>query len=227
MALIKCPECGKMISDKAEYCVGCGLPIRKTNDKKELIRSISPKWIIVGAIAFVLVVALFISEKDKSIQKRYSDYYRTEPSYAIEPKTGKEGAQAKAESYLHSQAFSYDGLVHQLEFEGFSKVEAEYAADHCGADWNEQAIRKAESYLHSQSFSYDGLIHQLGVEGFTDAESKYGVDHCGADWKEQAVKKATSYMRISDYSRYELVHLLEVEGFTHEQAVYGVDKNMY
>lgn len=27
MALIRCPECGKQISDKAEYCVGCGYPI--------------------------------------------------------------------------------------------------------------------------------------------------------------------------------------------------------
>ena len=25
MALIKCPECGKEISDKAEICVNCGI----------------------------------------------------------------------------------------------------------------------------------------------------------------------------------------------------------
>ena len=27
MALIQCPECGKMISDKAQFCVGCGYPV--------------------------------------------------------------------------------------------------------------------------------------------------------------------------------------------------------
>jgi uncharacterized C2H2 Zn-finger protein len=27
MALIKCPECGKEISDKAEACISCGCPI--------------------------------------------------------------------------------------------------------------------------------------------------------------------------------------------------------
>ena len=27
MAIIKCPECGKEISDKAELCIGCGFPI--------------------------------------------------------------------------------------------------------------------------------------------------------------------------------------------------------
>lgn len=29
MGLIKCPECGKEISDKADVCIGCGFPIRK------------------------------------------------------------------------------------------------------------------------------------------------------------------------------------------------------
>lgn len=29
MALIKCSECGKEISDKAEICVNCGNPIQK------------------------------------------------------------------------------------------------------------------------------------------------------------------------------------------------------
>lgn len=27
MVLIKCPECGKMISDKAQFCVECGYPV--------------------------------------------------------------------------------------------------------------------------------------------------------------------------------------------------------
>lgn len=29
MALIKCPECGKEISDKAATCPNCGMPLRK------------------------------------------------------------------------------------------------------------------------------------------------------------------------------------------------------
>lgn len=34
MALIKCPECGKQISDKATVCIGCGYPINKKNKNK-------------------------------------------------------------------------------------------------------------------------------------------------------------------------------------------------
>ena len=36
MALIKCSECGKEISDKAEICVNCGNPIQKEIKKEKL-----------------------------------------------------------------------------------------------------------------------------------------------------------------------------------------------
>lgn len=37
MALIKCPECGKEISDQADRCIHCGYPLRFTgkNDTRE------------------------------------------------------------------------------------------------------------------------------------------------------------------------------------------------
>lgn len=41
MALIKCPECGKEISSKAEICIGCGYPIKKIlSEKTELAEDI-------------------------------------------------------------------------------------------------------------------------------------------------------------------------------------------
>ncbi|WP_418966745.1 zinc-ribbon domain-containing protein [Butyribacter intestini] len=33
MALIKCPECGKEISDKSDKCIHCGFPLTKTKNK--------------------------------------------------------------------------------------------------------------------------------------------------------------------------------------------------
>lgn len=35
MALIKCSECGKEISDKAKVCIHCGCPVFKENIKNE------------------------------------------------------------------------------------------------------------------------------------------------------------------------------------------------
>jgi len=92
---------------------------------------------------------------------------------------GQKNALKKADSYLSFSAFSYKGLVEQLEFEGFTSEEAKYAADNCGADWNEQAAKKAKSYLSFSSFSRDGLIEQLEFEGFTHEQAVYGVEAVG------------------------------------------------
>lgn len=135
--------------------------------------------------------------------------------------TGQRNALARAKSYLRSSSFSYESLIHQLEYEGFSNADATYAVRNCGANWYEQALKKANSYLRSSSFSYSGLIHQLEYEKFTSSQAKYGVDNCGANWYEQAAKKAASYMRFSSFSRDRLIEQLTYEGFTVAQAEYG------
>lgn len=92
---------------------------------------------------------------------------------------GQENALRKANEYLSAMAFSHDGLIEQLKYEGFTSKEAKFAADNCGADWNEQAAKKAEEYLDVMSFSRDSLIEQLEYEGFTAKQAKYGVKAVG------------------------------------------------
>lgn len=141
--------------------------------------------------------------------------------------TGESNALRSAKNYLSIMAFSYDGLIGQLEYEGFSNAEAVYGADHCGADWNEQAVKSAKNYLATMAFSYSGLIGQLEYEGFTTSQATYGADQCGADWNEQAAKCAKNYLDTMAFSRDGLIGQLEYEGFTHEQAVYGAQANGY
>ncbi len=138
---------------------------------------------------------------------------------------GQLSALRSAGSYLSFGAFSYNGLIKQLEYEGFTQEEAQYAADNCGADWCEQAEKSAKNYLGFSAFSYKGLIKQLEYEGFSTEEATYGADRCGADWMEQAAKSAENYLSIMGFSRSGLITQLEYEGFTHEQAVYGVEQN--
>ena len=92
---------------------------------------------------------------------------------------GQKNALKKAKSYLSFTAFSYTGLIKQLEFEQFTHEEAIFAADNCGADWNEQAVKKAKSYLSFTSFSKNGLISQLEFEGFTHEQAVYAVEQVG------------------------------------------------
>jgi len=93
--------------------------------------------------------------------------------------TGERNALASAESYLNYTAFSREGLIEQLEFEGFTHSQAVYGTDHCGANWNQQAALKAREYLNYSSFSRQGLIDQLEFEGFTHSQAAYGVDAVG------------------------------------------------
>lgn len=93
--------------------------------------------------------------------------------------TGQRNALKSANSYLDFTAFSYEGLISQLEFEEYTHEDAVFAADNCGADWDEQAARAAKSYLEFTSFSKDGLIEQLEYEGFTHEQAVYGAEANG------------------------------------------------
>ena len=64
-------------------------------------------------------------------------------------------------------------------YEKYPYKDAIYAADNCGADWNEQAAKSAESYLSCSSFSRDSLIEQLEFEGFTHEQAVYGAEANG------------------------------------------------
>ncbi len=132
-----------------------------------------------------------------------------------------------AKRYLQLTAFSYEGLIGQLEYEGCSHTDAVYAASNCGADWNAQALKKAQSYLDLMAFSHDGLVDQLIYDAYTQEQATYAADICGADWNAQAAKKAASYLALMSFTRERLIEQLEYDGFTYEQAVYGAEQNGY
>nr|DAU72807.1 MAG TPA: zinc-ribbon domain protein [Caudoviricetes sp.] len=73
---------------------------------------------------------------------------------------------------------SYDMLVEQLVYEGYSEDVATYAADNCGADWYAQALKGAQYTLdHDHSdISYDALVMILEAYGFTEDQAVYGAD---------------------------------------------------
>ncbi len=93
--------------------------------------------------------------------------------------TGQKNAAAAAKNYIKIMAFSYNGLISQLEFEGYSAEDATYGVDCCGADWNEQAAKAAKNYLDIMAFSREGLISQLEYDGYTHSQAVYGVEMNG------------------------------------------------
>lgn len=88
MALIKCVECGKEISDKASICPNCGCPSAETKQSvlienikvvitktKDKISCLSRKQIsIIGIVAIAFIIFLLIPngvEKDKALLKEH------------------------------------------------------------------------------------------------------------------------------------------------------------
>lgn len=69
MALIKCPECGMDVSDKAKNCIHCGYPIAKNHVDAQKIITIAKsnkKWIIIAAVIFAVVIALCLGGSSMS-----------------------------------------------------------------------------------------------------------------------------------------------------------------
>lgn len=82
----------------------------------------------------------------------------------------------RAKEYLSNLPLSHDGMVTQLEFDGYSNADATYAADNCGANWNEQAARMANQLLTTGSYTRATMIEELKSNGFTDDQAAYGAD---------------------------------------------------
>lgn len=152
------------------------------------------EFILLGNPQYVLMIAeedtfvLFsILENDGTLDPYFenSDYtmqIQDDSDFTPSDSTvtmGKRNALESAKQYISVMAFSYSGLIEQLEYEGYSNSEATYAADNCGADWYEQAALSAKEYLGVMSFSRQGLIEQLEYEGFTYDQAVYGVEKCG------------------------------------------------
>ena len=155
--------------------------------------------------------------------------------------TGKKNALKSAEQYLNVMAFSYSGLIDQLEYEGYTAEEAEYAAKNCGADWNEQAVLSAKQYLKTMSFSKDGLIEQLEYEGYSHEQAVYGAEQAYSSasdtaaaanssssgsatvGEQNALQSALQYLNSMPFSYTGLIGQLEYEGYSDSEAKYAAE----
>lgn len=96
----------------------------------------------------------------EKLEQQKTDNQKVENNTVKEDSTitiGEKNALSKAKTYIKAMAFSYEKLIEQLEYEGFSNSEAIYGANNCGANWNEQALKQAKVYLKTMSFSKNGL----------------------------------------------------------------------
>lgn len=125
---------------------------------------------------------------------------------------------------LNEAPCSLSSLKDQLEEAGYTDEESAYAADNCGASWNEQAKVVSQDLLEEETYSYDFLVAELEEQGFTSTEAVYAAVNCGADWEEEALQAAENLVYYTDLSYDELVdELVNERGFTEEEAAYAAD----
>ena len=143
MALIKCPECGRDISDKANACVHCGYPLSKVADNaekkesnKELTqtvesqetllpnkakKTVSNKTKVIIAVVCILVLALIIticvlkSNHDKKMaqQRDLSTAFDFSFSMTMEDVITYEA------STFGNTVYEYDSEVNRLDFDSY------------------------------------------------------------------------------------------------------------
>lgn len=87
MAVIKCPECKKAISEQAKNCPNCGYPLEKEKIKRQATKGFSGCLIIVFLIICVCSVIAFIAS-NKSDEIRLID----SPYKFLKEKKEKRGA---------------------------------------------------------------------------------------------------------------------------------------
>ncbi|KAK9680627.1 Host cell surface-exposed lipoprotein [Popillia japonica] len=205
---MNCPKCENELRESSKYpgygmCDFCKkkYKLQKEDEYEEAAEFTARpkkkkggklKWIVVAVVAVIVIGAIGNSmggNKDASTNTKTENEETTAGNVEApenEPVSGDDGATlgqsnalSKAKEYLSVMAFSYTGLISQLEFDEFSTEDATYGADNCGADWNEQAAKKAQEYIDSMSFSRQGLIDQLVFDGFTQEQAEHGVTAVG------------------------------------------------
>lgn len=107
----------------------------------------------------------------------------------------------------------------------FTYEQAVYAADNCGANWSELAVKCAQCMINDEAYSYKGLIEDLKKwKGFTHEDAVNAADSLSTDWAAQSIRAAKECIDSEHgYSYLELISSLEYDLFTHDDAVAAAD----
>lgn len=125
-------------------------------------------------------------------------------------------------------------LLEALQKDGYTKDEAQFAIDNCGASWKEEAVKRAKYVLEKYNYWIGNNIPktqtmQMLQDYFTKDEIDYAKDKLKDTWKEVAylhAKHEFDYgLRLDELKAY----LLEdksngVVDFTSEEVEYAIKK---
>lgn len=133
-----------------------------------------------GVIALLFVVTFLVSKNEQEKASENSSYTvnSTSTSTESDPSAtiGEQNALTKAIAYINSSDFSETKLRSQLEFEGFTTEEIDYAMDIVPADYDLEASNRAYIYYTTQNLSKERIRTQLEYEGYTEDQINYAIN---------------------------------------------------
>lgn len=134
-------------------------------------------------------------------------------------------AYDSARSYYSWDGLSEKGFYEQLEAEGYTDEEIQYALNRLKPDYNKMAVRCAKGYYDSRyAMSAQGIYDELVDDwnGFTPEQAEYAVNHLDVDYNEAALEKAKIYAD-EDMDADQIYSQLEYEQFTSDQIQYAIN----
>jgi len=150
MALIKCPECGKEISDKAASCPNCGMELRRRGSSNSLL-----------ALYMIILIAFLVAI-----------IYITYPSYKVSKalittlRSYSETTQSISTDYNFNETKSYRNL-NTIE----PKPHA-YSIKQANKDSRPKNLREAVDYLYEIPVVYWVKLDSSNIYiGFTELSS--------------------------------------------------------
>lgn len=140
MALIKCPECGSQVSDKAPACIHCGYPLKKEIEKEQNICEYNGNtYDLSELVKYIISIA---RPEDKITPPQMSEAYviirkagmpvdgvvRNELiGYIIRFKKAPEKFIPTGDPYFYDEKPPYEGYIHK----DYRKAEANLDKPHC------------------------------------------------------------------------------------------------
>lgn len=237
MALIKCPECGNMTSDKAASCPHCGCPIEHFWTAQNAQGEAKPQKADTDAPETKPDIQAILDDvkrqkKENSVRSKIVIFFVLlilVALFSLNWKGGNRKPSASASTTSSSSGISTPSYSKTPESSKppESTTTTEPVAVPTETTGQRNAVKAAKRYLPVGDFSRSKLIDQLKYEGFSAEDAEYGVDNCGANWNQEAVDSAAAYLKLFGFSSQRLTEQLQYDGFTQSQIEYALSQNGY
>lgn len=194
MALIKCVECEKEISDKAAVCPNCGCPINRRIYLKKIIIILSSVLLVVGiVIGFIMML--------------------------MNNKTLGEKAVANSFKELDKILLAPDTInVHECVSRDFTKDEDTNTDE---VDASNEPYKEVMVYIHFSVSNRGGEITESEYLFACDKEGNV-IEYMDLGEMEDSIAEGTMSALIMDYDNY--VFFASLNGWDEDYVIYTKDE---